>query len=104
MRNLLTLEGLWQTFDGDNYDQWAMEVINLLRSQDFCHFLIEEDPIDPYAFKALSEFQKDRRKVVSLSIIQDNIEYSIFHYIAEDDTPKRAWDTLKEVFSEEPTV
>ena len=68
------------------------------------HFLFEEDPIDPYAFKALSEFQKDRRQVVSLSLIQDNIEYSIFHYIAEDDTPKRAWDTLKEVFSEEPTI
>ena len=68
------------------------------------HFLFEEDPIDPYAFKHLFEFQKDRRQFVSLSLIQDNIECSIFHYIAKDDTPKRAWDTLKEVFSEKPTV
>ena len=90
VRNLLTQKGLWHTFAGDNYDQWAMEVINLLRSQYLCHFLIEEDPIDPYAFKALYEFQKDKRQVVSLSLIQDNIEYSIFHYIVEDDTPKRA--------------
>ena len=34
----------------------------------------------------------------------DNINYSLFHYIVEADTPKRAWDTLKEVFIEEPTV
>ena len=52
----------------------------------------------------LWQFEKERRQIVSLCLIQDNIDYSLFHYIVEDDTPKRAWDTLKEVFSEEPTV
>ena len=68
------------------------------------NFVVEGDPIDPEAFKALTEFQKDRRKVISLSLIQDSIDYSIFHYIAEAYTPKRAWDILKEVFSEELVV
>ena len=40
------------TFDGDNYDLWAMELRSLLRAQDLWHFVIEEDPIDPEAFKA----------------------------------------------------
>ena len=48
--------------------------------------------------------KKKGRQVVALCLIQDNIDYSLFHYIVEADTPKRAWDTLKEVFSEEPTV
>ena len=50
------------------------------------------------------EFEKERRKVVSLCLIQDSIDYSLFHHIVEAGSPKRAWDTLKEVFSEEPTV
>ena len=56
VRNLLTQKGLWHTFVGDNYDQWDMEVRSLLRSQDLWHFLVEEHPIDPDAFKAMSEF------------------------------------------------
>ena len=52
----------------------------------------------------MTEFEKERRQVVALCLIQDSIDYSLFHYIVETDTPKRAWDTLKEVFSEEPTV
>ena len=100
VRNLLTQKGLWHTFVGDNYDQWAMEVRNWLRSQDLWNFLVEEDPIDPKSFKDLTKFQKERRQVVVLSLIQENIDYSIFHYIAEAYTPKRAWDILKEVFSE----
>ena len=93
-----------RTFDGDNYDIWVMEVRSLLRSQNWWHFLVEEDPNDPDAFKALSDFQKDRSQVVSLSLIQGNIYYSIFHYIAEAYTPKRAWDILKEVFSEKEEI
>ena len=68
------------------------------------NFIAEEDPRDPYSFKALTKFQKERKQVVVLSLIQDSIDYSIFHYIEEADTPKRAWDILKEVFSEEPTT
>ena len=68
------------------------------------HFIAEEDPIDAEKFNALIEFEKERRQVVALCLIQDCIDYSLFHYIVEADTPKRAWDTLKEVFSEEPTV
>ena len=52
----------------------------------------------------MNDFQNERRQVVSLCLIQDNIDYFLFHYIVEADTPKRACDTLKEVFSEEPTV
>ena len=58
-----------------------MEVRIFLRSQDLWHFVVEEDLIDPEASKALTEFKKDRRQVVSLSLIQDSIGYSIFHYI-----------------------
>ena len=29
VRNLLTPKGLWQTFDGDDYDVWVVKVINL---------------------------------------------------------------------------
>ena len=50
-------------------------------------FIVEQDPRDPYSFKALTEFQKERRKVVSLCLIQDGIDYSLFHYIVEVDTP-----------------
>ena len=52
----------------------------------------------------MTEFEKERRQVVSLCLIQDDIDYSLFHHIVEVDTLKRAWDTLKEVFSEEPIV
>ena len=52
----------------------------------------------------MTEFEKERRQIVALCLIQDNIDYSLFHYIVEADAPKRAWDTLKEVFSEEPTI
>ena len=41
---------------------------------------------------------------MALCLIQDSIDYSLFHYIVEANTPKKAWDTLKEVFSEEPTI
>ena len=64
------------------------------------HFIVEEDHKDPVSYKALTEFQKERRQVVSLCLIQDSIDYSLFHYIVEADTPKRAWNILKEVFSE----
>ena len=52
----------------------------------------------------MTEFEKEKRQVVALCLIQDSIDYSLFHYIVEADTPKRAWDTLKEVFSEESTI
>ena len=104
VRNILTPKSLWQTFDGDDYDVWAVKVINLLKLHDLWHFIVEENPIDPKKFNALIEFEKEKRQVVALNIIQDSIDYSNFQYIVEVDTPKRAWDTLKEVFSEEPTV
>ena len=68
------------------------------------HFIVEEDPRDPYSFKALIEFQKERMKVVSLCIMQESIYYSLFHYFVEADTPKSAWNILKEVFSEELAI
>ena len=68
------------------------------------YFIVEEDPRDPDSFKALTEFQKERRQVVALCLIQDSINYSLFHYIVEVDTPKRAWNILKEVFSDELVV
>ena len=46
VRNILTPEGLWQTFNGDEYDAWAIKVINLLKLQDLWHLIVEEDPID----------------------------------------------------------
>ena len=89
VRNILTPKGLWQTFNGDEYGAWANKVINLLKLQDLWYFIVEGDPIDLETFKALIEFQKERREVVPLSLIQDNIDYSIFHHIAEAYTPKR---------------
>ena len=50
------------------------------------------------------KFEKERRQVIALCLIQDSIDYSLFHCIVEADTPKRAWDTLKEVFSEQLTT
>ena len=97
VRNILTLEGLWKTFNGDEYDAWVVNVINVLKLQDLWHFIIEEDPIDPENFNSLTEFEKERRQVIASCLIQDSIDYSLFHYIVEVDTPKRAWDTLKEV-------
>ena len=35
VRNILTPKGLWQTFNGDEYDAWEIKVINLLKLQDF---------------------------------------------------------------------
>ena len=35
---------------------------------------------------------------------RESLDYSLFHYIVEVDTPKRAWNILKEVFSEERVV
>ena len=58
---MLTPKGLWQTFDGDDYDVWAVKVSNLLKLQDLWHFIVEEDPRDPDSLKALNEFQKERR-------------------------------------------
>ena len=76
----------------------------MFKLQDLWHFIVEEDPIEPEKCNSLTEFEKERRQVVSLCLIWDNINYSLFHYIVEVDTPKRAWDTMKEVFSDEPTV
>ena len=76
----------------------------MLKLQDLWHFIIEEDPVDPEKCNALTEFEKERRQIVALTLIQDSIDYSLFHYIVEVDTLKRAWDTLKGVFSEEPTI
>ena len=67
----------------------------MLKSQDLLHFLVEDDLIDPEKYNVLTQFEKERRKVVALCLIQDSIDYSLFHYIVEADTPKRAWDTLK---------
>ena len=53
-----TPEGLWQTSNGDEYDAWAIKVINLLKLKDFWHFIVEEDPSDPKKFNALIEFEK----------------------------------------------
>ena len=69
VRNLLTPKGLWKTFDGDDYDVWAVKVSNLLKSHNLRHFIVEEDPRDPNSFKALTEFKKERRKVVALCLI-----------------------------------
>ena len=104
VRNILTPKGLWQTLNGDEYGAWANKVINLLKLQDLWYFIVEGDPIDPEKFNALTEFEKERRQVAALYLIQDSIDYSLFHYIVEFDTPKRAWDTLKEVFSEELNI
>ena len=45
-----------------------------------------------------------RKQVISLCLIHGSIDYSLFHYIVEVDTPKRAWNIRKEVFSDEPAV
>ena len=89
VRNILTPEGLWKTSHGDDYDVWEIKVSNLLKLQDLQHFIIEEDPRYPNSFKALTEFQKEKSKVVSLCLIEDNIDYSLFN------TAKRAWNILK---------
>ena len=92
VRSILTPEGLWKTFHRDDYDVWEIKVINVLTLQDLWHFIAEEDPIDLEKFNALTEFEKERRKVVALCLIQDNIDYSLFHYIIEANTAKRAWN------------
>ena len=58
VRNPLTPEGLWQTFNGDEYDAWSIKLINLLKVQDLWHFIVEEDPIDLEKFNDLTEFKK----------------------------------------------
>ena len=55
-RNILTPQGLWQSFNGDEYDVWEIKVINVLKLQDLWHFIVEEDPIDPETFNTLIEF------------------------------------------------
>ena len=77
-RNILTPQGLWQSFNGDEYDVWAIKLINVLKLQDLWHFIVEGDPIDPEKFHALTEFEKERRQVVALCLIQDSIDYSYF--------------------------
>lgn len=101
VRNLLTSIGSWQTFDGDNYDLWSLKIRDLLRSQDLWHFVAEVDPNDLVSFQNLIEYQKERRQVVALSIIQNGIDYSIFHNISDASTPKEAWDILKAEFNKE---
>ena len=49
-------------------------------------------------------FQKERRQAVALCLIQESIDYSLFHYIVEVETPIKASNILKKVFSEEPVV
>ena len=34
VRNILTPQGLWKSFNGDEYDVWEIKVINLLKLQD----------------------------------------------------------------------
>ena len=69
VRNILTREGLWKTFHGYEYGVWEVKVTNFLTLQNLWHFIVEEDPRAPYSFKALIEFQKERRQVVSLCLI-----------------------------------
>ena len=58
VRNILTPQGLWQSFNGDEYDVWALKIINVFKLQDLWHFIVEEDSIDPEKFNALKEFEK----------------------------------------------
>ena len=104
VRNLLTPKGLWRNFHGYAYDVWEIKVSNLLKLQYLWHCIVEEDSRDPNSFKFLNEFQKERRQVVALCLIQKSIDYSLFHYIVEVDTPKKTWNILKEVFSDEPVL
>ena len=104
VRNLLIPKQLWKTFDGDDYDVWALKVSNLLKLQDLWHFIFEEDSRDPDSFKALIQFQNERKQVVALCLIKYSIDYSLIHYIVEAYTPKITLNILKEVFSEEPIV
>ena len=67
----------------------------MLKLQDLWHFIVEEDPRDPDSLKSLTEFQKEKRKFVSLCLIQETIDYSLFHYIVKANTPKIAWNILK---------
>ena len=90
VRNILTPQGLWQSFNANEYDVWAIKVINVLKLQYLWHFIVEEDLIDPEKFNALTEFEKERKQVVALCLIQDSIDNSLFHYIVEAVTPKRA--------------
>ena len=59
------------------------------------HFIVEEYPRYLYSFKALTYFQKERRQVVALCVIQDSIDYSLFHDIVDADTPKNKMDYTK---------
>ena len=75
-----------------------MEVRSLTRLKDFWHFIAKENPIDPKDFKSLIEFQKDRIQVISLSLIQDNLDYSIsFHYTAETYTPMNGCEKIYDI-------
>ena len=72
-----------------------MKVSSLLKFQDMWHFIVEEDPRDSDSFKSLTYFQKERRQLVLLCVIQDSIDYSLFHDIVEVDTPKNKIDYTK---------
>ena len=71
-----------------------IKVISVLKSQDLWHFIDEEDPIYQEKFNALTELKNERRKIVAFSLIQDSIDYSLFHYIVDTDTPTRVWNIL----------
>ena len=66
-----------------------------MKFQDMWHFIVEEDPRDSDSFKYLTYFQKERRQVVALCVIQDSIDYSLFHDIIEADTPKNKMNYTK---------
>ena len=53
VRNILTPQGLWRIFNGDEYDVWEIKVNNVLKLQDLWHFIVEEDPIDPEKINGL---------------------------------------------------
>ena len=75
-----------------------MEVRSLSRLQDLWHFIAKENSIDPKDFKSLTEFQKDRIQLISLSLIQDNLDFSIiFHYTAEAYTPMNGCEKIYDI-------
>ena len=63
VKNILTPQGLWQSFNGDEYDVCVIKVNNVLKLQDLWHFIVEEDFIDP---KILILWQNSKKKEVKL--------------------------------------
>ena len=51
VRNILTREGLWKNFHGDECGVWEFKVSNLLKLHNLWHFIVEEYPRDPNSFK-----------------------------------------------------